>query len=247
MNLGLIGKSLSHSFSKSYIEEKFINQDKLNFKYTNYDLDNLDSLHQLITSEHLSGLNITKPYKEKIIPLLDELDATAIKIGAVNCVKITWKNGTHFLIGYNTDYYGFAQSIKPFLEPTHQKALLLGTGGASKAIAYALQNIGVDIYFVTSGKKKDSNYFEYGELNNFVLNAFKLVVNCTPLGMFPNAEACPLIPYEYLTNQHLVYDLIYNPHETLFLQKAKQQGAVTINGLNMLKLQADKAWEIWHS
>lgn len=247
MHFGLIGKSLSHSFSKSYLEEKFIKEDKEGFQYTNFDLENLDNLLQIITDHKLSGLNVTKPYKESVIPFLNELDTTAKEIGAVNCIKITWKNNTPYLIGYNTDYYGFAQSIKPFLEPIHQRALILGTGGASKAIAYALKNVDVDFYYVTTGEKKATNYFHYSELNEYVLNAFKLIVNCTPLGMYPKADACPEIPFEFITSEHLLYDLIYNPEETLFLQKGKLQDAVTINGLNMLKLQADKAWEIWHS
>ncbi|MES2763061.1 MAG: shikimate dehydrogenase [Bacteroidota bacterium] len=247
MNLGLIGRSLSHSFSKSYLEEKFINENRSGFQYTNFDLDNLDRFPEIVLKHRLSGLNVTKPYKESIIPYLNELDATAKEIGAVNCVKITWENNVPFLKGYNTDYYGFAQSIKPFLEPIHQKALILGTGGASKAIAYALKNVGVDFYYVTTGEKKAANFFYYSELNEYVLNAFKLIVNCTPLGMYPKADVCPEIPFEFVSSDHLLYDLIYNPEETLFLQKGKSQGAVTINGLNMLKLQADKAWEIWHS
>lgn len=247
MHLGLIGKSLSHSFSKPYLEEKFIKEDKLDFQYSNFDLENLDTLSEIILKHHLSGLNVTKPYKELIIPYLNELDATAKEIGAVNCVKITWENNIPFLVGYNTDYYGFAQSIKPFLEPIHQKALILGTGGASKAVNYALKNIGVDVYFVTTGDKKNTNYFHYSELNEYVLNAFKLIVNCTPLGMYPKTDTCPDVPFQFMTSEHLLYDLIYNPEETLFLQKGKDNGATTINGLNMLKLQADKAWEIWHS
>lgn len=247
MHFGLIGKSLSHSFSKSYLEEKFIKEDKSGFQYSNFDLENLDYLLQIITDHHLSGLNVTKPYKELVIPFLNELDSTAKEIGAVNCIKIIWNDNTPYLIGYNTDYYGFAQSIKPFLEPIHQRALILGTGGASKAIAFALQNVGVDVYYVTSQDKKAVNYFQYDELNEYVLNAFKLIVNCTPLGMYPNTEEVPNIPFELVTSEHLLYDLIYNPEETLFLQKGKAQGAVTINGLNMLKLQADKAWQIWHT
>ncbi|MES2566919.1 MAG: shikimate dehydrogenase [Bacteroidota bacterium] len=246
MHFGLIGKSLSHSFSKSYLEEKFIKEDRDGFLYSNFDLENLSSLPEIILSNHLSGLNVTKPFKETIIPYLNALDATAEEIGAVNCVKINWEKEVPYLIGYNTDHYGFAQSIKPFLEPIHQKALILGTGGASKAIAYALKNVGVDFYYVTSGEKKRSNYFNYSELNEYVLNAFKLIVNCTPLGMYPKTDVCPDIPFKFLNSDHLLYDLIYNPEETLFLQRGKDQGATIINGLNMLKLQADKAWEIWH-
>ncbi len=246
MNLGLIGKSISHSFSKSYFEKKFVAESITGFSYTNFDLDNLESLHQIISEHHLSGLNVTKPYKEEVIPYLNELDFTAKEIGAVNCIKISQKDNKPYLTGYNTDYYGFAQSIKPFLEPIHQKALILGTGGASKAVNFALKNVGVDIYFVTTGNKKAANYFHYNELNQYIMDAFKLIVNATPLGLFPDENNCPEIPYEYISPQHLLYDLIYNPEETLFLKKGKEKGAVTVNGLSMLKLQADKAWEIWN-
>jgi len=246
MTLGLIGKSLSHSFSKSYFEKKFLSEKTDSYSYLNFDLENLESLVKIISENNIDGLNVTKPYKESVIPFLNELDEIAKAIGAVNCIKVSIVDNKPFLVGYNTDYYGFGQSIKPFLEPIHQKALILGTGGASKAIAYALKNIGVDVFFVTSSEKKNENSFHYTELNEYILNAFKLVVNCTPLGMFPHTEDCPDIPYQFLTAQHLVYDLIYNPEETLFLKKAKEKNAVTINGLSMLKLQADKAWEIWH-
>lgn len=247
MNFGLIGKSVSHSFSKTYFQNKFLELNLKECTYQNFDMLNLDNLKSIINENNIVGLNVTKPFKETIIPLLDEIDETAKIIGAVNCIKIIEKNNTKYLIGYNTDYYGFAQSIKPFLEPMHQKALILGTGGASKAIAYALKNIGVDYYFVTSGAKKTENCFHYNELNTHVLNAFKLIVNCTPVGMFPNSEECVAIPFEFLTNEHLLFDLIYNPEETLFLKKGKEKGAITINGLNMLKLQADKAWQIWNT
>ena len=245
MNLGLIGKSISHSFSKSYFEKKFKEESLSDFSYTNFDLGNLDSLLHIIADNNLSGLNVTKPYKEDVISFLNELDFTAKEIGAVNCIKVIQKDNAPYLIGYNTDYYGFAQSIKPFLEPIHQKALILGTGGASKAVNFALKNVGVDVYFVTTGEKKSGNYFHYTELNQYIMNAFKLIVNGTPLGLFPNVNECPAIPYEQITTEHLLYDLIYNPEETLFLKKGKEHGATTINGLSMLKLQADKAWEIW--
>ncbi len=247
MNFGLIGQSISHSFSKSYFEKKFILENKSNFTYTNFDLQNLNSLHEIITLNNLVGLNITKPFKELVIPFLNELDITAKQIGAVNCIKITQQHNKPYLVGYNTDYYGFAQSIKPFLEPMHQKALILGTGGGAKAVQYALKNIGVDVYFVTRNDKPAFNFFNYTELNEHVFNAFKLIVNCTPLGIFPNVNLLPNIPYNYLTTEHLLFDLIYNPEETLFLKQGKDRGAITINGLNMLKLQADKAWEIWNA
>ena len=247
MKFGLIGKAVSHSFSKTYFQNKFSELNLKEFTYQNFDLLNLDNLKTIVIENRLDGLNVTKPFKEDIIPLLNELDDTARIIGAVNCVKINWRNNAPYLIGYNTDYYGFAQSIKPFLEPTHQKALILGTGGASKAIAFALKNIGIDYYFVTSGEKKSSNYFNYEEINNHVLNAFKLIINCTPVGMYPNSHEMVSIPYEFINEEHLLFDLIYNPEETLFLEKGKMNGAIVINGLNMLKLQADKAWEIWNA
>ena len=246
MKFGLIGKAVSHSFSKSYFQNKFLELNLNEFSYQNFDMLNLDNLKSIVIENRLNGLNVTKPFKEDIIPLLNEVDYTARIIGAVNCVKIKWENNTPYLIGYNTDYYGFAQSIKPFLEPIHQKALILGTGGASKAIAFALKNIGIDYFFVTSGEKKAANYFNYSEINNHVLNAFKLIVNCTPVGMYPNSSEMVSIPYEFITKEHLLFDLIYNPEETIFLEKGKMNNAIVINGLNMLKLQADKAWEIWN-
>lgn len=245
MNLGLIGKSLSHSFSKSYFERKFITENKLGYQYINFDLNSLCDLIDIIKQNQLVGINVTTPYKEAIIPFLNKIDDTALKIGAVNCVKIKWNNNLPFLIGYNTDYYGFSQSIKPFLEPIHQRALILGTGGASKAVSFALKNIGIDVYFVSKKDKVSGNIFNYEDLNEFVMRSFKLIVNCTPLGMYPNTDYCPNIPFQFLDNQHLLFDLIYNPEETVFLKKGKEKSVVTVNGLNMLKLQADKAWDIW--
>lgn len=240
---GLIGKSLSHSFSKTYFEKKFQQLGLSDHAYLNFELDTIEEVKTLAeTHPNLRGFNVTIPYKESIIPYLDELSAEAKAIGAVNCVKIVNRK----LIGYNTDVFGFASSVKPFLEPQHNKALILGTGGASKAIAYALKNIGVEVYFA-SASKQNANTFKYEQLNEHMMRAFKLIVNTTPLGMFPNVNECADIPYQYLTPEHLCYDAIYNPETTLFLQKAKEQGAVTINGLSMLQLQAEKSWEIWNS
>lgn len=247
MNLGLIGKSIAHSFSKTYFEEKFLKEQLTGYSYQNFDLENLDGLYTLIKENRLSGLNVTQPYKQAVIPFLNELDETAKAIGAVNCIKITWNKDIPYLKGYNTDYYGFAQSIKPFLEPIHQRALILGTGGAAMAVSYALKSIGVDVYFVSRGEKKGANYFHYEDLNEHVLNAFKLMVNCTPVGLYPAIDECPPIPYKFIGPEHLLYDLIYNPAQTLFLEKGKEQGAVSVNGLNMLKLQAEKGWEIWNT
>ena len=240
---GLIGRSLTHSFSKNYFERKFAEQGLLTCSYTNFELEGLDAFKTLIDSHpHLHGLNVTIPYKESVIRYLDELSAEASEIGAVNCIELKNKK----LIGHNTDVYGFAQSIKPFLDTNHQKALILGSGGAAKAVSHALKKIGVDVYFVSSSPKKTPNTFLYSEINQMMLQACKLVVNCTPLGMFPNTNNCPALPYAFFTPEHLAVDLIYNPEETLFLKQAKEQGAITLNGLSMLRLQAEKSWEIWN-
>lgn len=242
---GIIGKSLLHSFSKSYFEDKFKQLGLSDHSYELFEIPSIEVIKTVI-SEHktLRGFNVTIPYKEAIIPFLDELAGDAKEISAVNCVKIIEGK----CIGYNTDYYGFAQSIKPFLDTNHERALILGTGGASKAIAYALKKVGVEIYFVTSSAtKKTNNTFFYSELNEHVMNAFKLVVNTTPLGTFPNVEEAPALPYHLFTEQHLAYDLVYNPSETLFLKRAKEKGSLVVNGLSMLQLQAEKSWEIWNS
>lgn len=241
---GLLGKSLQHSFSKNYFEKKFSDLHQGHDQYENYELQDLSGLHNLFQTENLCGLNVTIPYKEQILNHLDELDPLAQEVGAVNC--ITLRNGK--TKGYNTDIYGFSQSIKPFLDVNHERALLLGTGGASKAVAYALKKIGVQTFSVSSdAAKKSENTFLYADLNKQIMSAFRLIVNTTPLGTFPDVTECPDLPYEQLTANHFVYDLIYNPSETLLLQKAKQQGATVMNGLSMLQLQAEKSWEIWQT
>ncbi|MBL7933584.1 MAG: shikimate dehydrogenase [Bacteroidia bacterium] len=243
IEFGLIGKSLKHSFSKTYFEKKFKELGLVNYAYLNFELPSIIDFEKLI-SEHssLKGLNVTIPYKELIIPFLDDLSSEAKEIGAVNCIHIRDGKKT----GYNTDAYGFSQSIKPFLDTNHERALILGTGGASKAIAYALKKVGVEVYFVTSSAiKEKANSFFYNEINELVMNAFKLIVNTTPLGTTPNEKEYPNLPYQLFTSDHLAYDLVYNPPETEFLKKAKEFGAVTMNGLSMLHLQAEKSWEIW--
>ncbi|MCE3259046.1 MAG: Shikimate dehydrogenase [Bacteroidetes bacterium] len=244
MNLfGLVGKTLSHSSSRNYFEKKFSQLGLSDHSYENFELSNISEFPALIKSHpQLKGLNVTIPYKEAVLPFMDELTPEAKEIGAVNCVQ--FKNEK--LVGHNTDHYGFKQSIKPFLEPQHERAIILGTGGSSKAVAYALESVGVEVYFVSSSKK-GSKLFSYEQLNDYIFEGFKLIVNATPLGMFPDVHACPPIPYQFLTEQHLCVDLIYNPAETLFLEKSKKYGAVTMNGLSMLKLQAEKSWEIWNA
>lgn len=244
LKLGLIGKSLGHSFSKTYFQEKFKRMQLNNYSYTNYEFQNEHELAHFLLDDvfHLRGFNVTIPYKETIIPYLDSLQGEAKEIQAVNTVLV--KKGK--LIGYNTDVHGFLESIKPLLSSHHKKALILGSGGASKSIIFALESLDIKCKLV-SRKKKSSDAILYEELTNEILSTHTIIVNCTPVGTFPNIEKAPAIPYQFLTKDHLVYDLVYNPKITRFLAKAKNQGASIQNGLLMLQLQADKAWEIWNS
>ena len=252
---GLIGFPLSHSFSEKYFAEKFQKEKISDAEYKLFPLEKIKLLPELISSHpDLRGLNVTIPYKEKVIPYFDELDETAKAVGAVNTVKFGVrssefgvKNTGLKLKGYNTDVHGFRQSLKPFLTSAHERALILGTGGASKAVEYVLKQIGIDCIFVSREKKKiaGKNILTYEELNSYVINSCKLIVNCSPVGTFPNVNDFPKIPYESISPEHFLYDLIYNPAETAFLKRGKQKGAQTMNGLDMLKLQAEKAWEIW--
>jgi len=241
---GLIGQSLSHSFSKDYFTEKFL-VENIDAEYQNFELPNLEHFKEFILDNStLFGLNVTIPYKEKIIPYLNEVNNEAASIGAVNCIKIDSRSNR--LIGFNTDVFGFSQSIKPFLESGHTKALILGKGGASKAVIYVLKNLGIDCFFAVREKQQNStNTFLYEELNADIIAQIPLIVNTTPLGTFPNINAIPPIPTSSLCSKHFVIDLIYNPAETLLLKMAREQGACTLNGLSMLKIQAEKSWEIW--
>ncbi|WP_338733106.1 shikimate dehydrogenase family protein [Mangrovimonas cancribranchiae] len=239
---GLIGKNIAYSFSKAYFKKKFEKQ-AIHASYENFDIDNIEKFPHIITkTQGLKGLNVTIPYKEAIIPFLDKLDKKAKKIGAVNTIKITSKGN---LKGYNTDYYGFKKSLKPLLKPHHKRALILGTGGASKAIEQALKKLDIDYMFV-SRTPSNKGVFTYNALTKELVSDYQIIINCTPLGTFPNVEDCPKIPYNAITTGHILYDLIYNPEETTFLKLGRKKGAITINGLKMLQLQADKAWTIWN-
>ena len=239
---GLVGKDISYSFSRGYFKDKFKTENAPH-SYVNFDLQSIDELSEIIeTSSNLKGLNVTIPYKEQVIPLLDKLNKKAKAIGAVNTIRFTKNNK---LVGYNTDFYGFKNSIKPHLKSHHKKALILGTGGASKAIAYALKKLNIQYDFV-SRTKKENVTFLYSDLNNVIISDYTIIINCTPIGTFPNVDACPDIPYEAITKQHILYDLIYNPDQTKFLNQGYIKGAKTINGLEMLRLQAEKSWEIWN-
>jgi len=239
---GLIGKSLKHSFSKTYFDEKFINQEIKDTEYRNFEFEHINEVKAKLSEiQELKGLNVTIPYKSSIIPFLDGLDEISEEIGAVNAIKI---DNDGKWIGFNTDVYGFSTSLKPFLTNLHQKALILGTGGASKAVEYALRQLNISRVKVSRTKGKSD--LTYGDLNENVFKACKLIINTTPVGTWPNVEEAPNIPYEYLSDEHLVYDLIYNPEKTLFLKQAESTGATIMNGLNMLRLQAEKSWEIWN-
>lgn len=239
---GLIGKSLSHSFSKSFFEEKFRKED-INSTYLNFELAQIEDFEKLVQNNpDLRGLNVTVPYKTEIIPFLHELSTKAEEIGAVNTIQ--FKSGK--LIGHNTDAFGFQQSIKPFLRNVHERALILGTGGASKAVAYVLKNLGIEVKYL-SRNPSDENEFSYDDANELMVDAFKLIVNCTPTGTTPNVDEMPKFPIQFVNEDHLVIDLIYNPEQTKFLRIAKENGADTLNGLSMLQHQALKAWEIWNA
>lgn len=241
---GLLGKNISYSFSRGYFTDKF---QKLHFKnhsYLNFDIQSCDEFPSIIASQKdLKGLNVTIPYKQEIIPFLDELDETAKQIGAVNTIKITQNNT---LKGYNSDVVGFEKSIKPLLKSHHQKALILGTGGASKAVAYVFQKNNISFQFV-SRKPHSILEISYESLTQEMIESHTIIVNCSPLGTSPNIEKFPDIPYQFINNQHLLYDLIYNPEKTLFLSKGKNQGAIIKNGLEMLQLQAEESWKIWNN
>jgi len=239
-HFGLIGYPLSHSFSKKYFTEKFTNN-AIDADYINIEIEQLVSV-DFVKQHQLNGFNVTIPHKQNILPFLNEIDEEAKGVGAVNTVKVL-PNGN--LIGYNTDVFGFRQSLKPFLESHHERALILGTGGASKAVNYVLKNLGISVLFA-SRNPNNTNQIAYCDINEFVIKSHKLIVNTTPLGMSPNEDSCPEIPYQFLSTEHLLYDLVYNPAETIFLKNGKSCSAKTLNGLSMLHLQAEKAWEIWN-
>lgn len=238
---GLIGKNISYSFSKSYFTKKF-EKKGLQHSYENFDISTIECLTSIISeNNNLKGLNVTIPYKEEVIPYLDGLDVTAKAIGAVNVIKILENNK---LIGYNSDHFGFQDSLNKFLPLQQKTALILGTGGASKAISFALDQLGFEYQFVS--RSGNPNYLDYSELNQTIIEKHLLIINCTPLGTSPNIAAFPPIPYQFITKNHLLFDLIYNPSETQFLKQGKLWGAKTSNGLAMLESQAEKAWEIWN-
>lgn len=240
MEFGLIGRDIAYSFSPTYFND-FFAKNAIDARYQLFDLPNIEEVKDVFQVPNLKGLNVTKPYKEAIIPFLDELSEEAKVIGAVNTIVFEGNKR----IGHNTDAFGFHQSIKPFLTNKHERALLIGTGGASKAVAYILRKIGIDVIFISRTPNRSAKQFAYEDINIHMLNACKLVVNCTPVGTFPDMESSVSFPFEFLTGEHLVVDLIYNPQETKFLKNAAFQGATILNGSTMLKEQAARSWQLW--
>lgn len=243
MKYGLLGKHLSHSFSQRFFESYF-KEHKIDASYELIELSSPDALKDFMLGSvaQYQGLNVTIPFKEHILEFIDEVSSEAQIIGAINTIKVG-SNGK--ICGYNTDAYGFHQSIKPFLDFNHHRAIILGTGGASKAVAFVLEKLGLDVFFI-SRNPVGSKQFSYSEINAQMLSTCKLVINCTPVGMFPNSDNLIDIPYEFLTKKHLIIDLIYNPSETVFLKKSRESGATVLNGDSMLHQQALKSWELWN-
>ncbi|MBP5771187.1 MAG: shikimate dehydrogenase [Bacteroidaceae bacterium] len=259
---GLLGYPLGHSFSRTFFNKKFA-QEGIDAEYVNFELPSLDTLPRLL-DEHpdLRGLNVTLPHKQAVIPYLDELSDEARAIGAVNVIRVSPASSSQqegkqrFLKGFNSDIIGFMDSIRPLLQPHHRRALVLGTGGASKAICHGLEKLGLEWRYVSRKKEHQASTgvpaeaftspFTYSDLTPELLADYTVIVNCTPLGMYPKVDACPDIPYKALTPRHLLYDLVYNPEETLFLRRGREQGAIIKGGLEMLQLQALASWTFWN-
>lgn len=240
---GLIGYPLEHSFSRNYFNEKFRNE-RIDAEYDNFEIPSIENLKEVLeTTPNLRGLNVTIPYKEEVIRYLDELSAEARAIGAVNVIRVTHRGSKTVLKGFNSDVIGFTRSIESMLEPLHRKALILGTGGAAKAVDYGLKSLGLGTLFVSRTARP--GVITYNDVTPDLIRSHKVIVNCTPLGMYPHVDSCPPLPYEAMDSHTLLYDLLYNPDETLFMQKGRQQGAITKNGLEMLLLQAFASWEMW--
>lgn len=242
---GLIGFPLGHSFSISYFNEKFENE-HINAQYINFEIPSIDGLTEILDrNPELRGLNVTIPYKEQVMKYLDAISPEAEAIGAVNVIRVTHKGDKVYLKGFNSDVIGFTRSIEPLLEPAQKKALILGTGGASKAIHYGLKSLNMQTIFV-SRTRHGGGFITYEEVTPELVKEYNVIINCTPVGMYPHADECPKLPYEAMDTHTLLYDLIYNPDETLFLKRGREQGATVKNGLEMLLLQAFASWDFWN-
>jgi len=241
---GLIGFPLKHSFSKDYFNSKFASEG-IDAEYINFEITSISEMKSIIqNNRQLKGLNVTIPYKEQVIPFLVRLSDDAHSIGAVNVIKVNRQKEKIKLSGFNTDIIGFKESLEPLLKPHHQRALILGTGGSAKAVFYGFRQLGLEATYVSRQKSSDK-ILTYSELSPEVIETYTIIVNCTPVGMWPKEDDCPAIPYHLLTDKHLLYDLLYNPNETLFMKKGEERGATVKNGLEMLLLQAFAGWNIW--
>ncbi len=242
---GLVGKRLGHSFSRDYFNDKFTSEG-IDAEYVNFELDTIDELPAMLASNTtLQGFNVTIPYKQDVMRFLDEIDSEAELIGAVNVVRVSRDGGKLHLKGFNSDVVGFTNSIRPLITSLHKRALVLGTGGASRAIVRGLSLLGIDVQLVSRASRE--GVITYDELTPEVMSSHTVIVNTTPLGMYPNIDACPPIPYDLLTTEHLCYDLVYNPEVTKFMCESESRGAITKNGLEMLLLQAFESWVMWNS
>lgn len=240
---GLIGYPLSHSFSPAFFAEKFQREGYTDCSYEAFPIQSIKELEPLIANNpDLEGLNVTIPHKKDVLAFLIDRTEAVATTGACNCIKIN--NGK--LTGYNTDVVGFEQSLRPNLTSAHTSALILGTGGAAAAVEFVLKKSGIEFLFVTRNNQPGTNNLTYKDVSREILSSYKLIINTTPLGMYPDVHTCPDIPYEYLTKDHYLYDLVYNPEETLFLQKGAEKGAITKNGSDMLLIQAEESWKIWN-
>ena len=242
---GLIGKNLTHSFSMDFFNQKFI-AEEIDANYINFEIEDIADLMTILSEyPYINGLNVTSPYKEQVIPYIDELDDTAQKVGAVNVIKIIKRRNAGLLkmVGYNSDFIGFKNSLEPLLTTEMNKALVLGTGGACKAVKAVLEDLGIAVSLVS--RKKSAHTITYEELTKQMILDHKLIINTTPLGTYPHTDTYPLIPYRFITSAHLCYDLVYNPSETMFMKLSSEQGARVKNGLEMLLLQAFESYRIW--
>ena len=241
---GLVGKSLSHSFSKDFFSRKFLLEDLKDIIYKNFELKNFEKeIIEFKKQIDLKGFNVTIPYKESIIPYLDNASETCLQIRSCNCVKVERGNW----VGYNTDVTGFKKSFEPHLKSYHKKALVLGTGGAAKAVCFALNQLGILFLQVSRNPNREKGQISYSDINKALLAKYKIVINTTPIGMFPLINDSPILPYNAITNEHYFFDLVYNPDQTEFLNKAKQEGAFIKNGAEMLQIQAEESWKIWNT
>lgn len=238
---GLIGYPLSHSFSKKYFTEKFEKESIPDCSYELFPIEKIDAIQQIITAHpELRGMNVTIPYKESVLPYLDEVSQAVKEIGACNCIDI--RDGR--LTGYNTDVIGFEKMLTPLIQPHHRQALILGTGGAAKAVAWVLQKLNITYHYVS--RKAGDNRYSYHDLTDEVMHTHTLIINTTPLGMWPNPDETPPVPFDFIKEKHLAVDLIYNPEKTKFLLESERRGATILNGMEMLIIQAEESWRIWN-